>query len=182
MILFPTTMKWRDIKIRANSEYTVEKKHWRSISRLWPVPRSASVVFAGPSWHRKNSPAMTWVGGFPKSEVWRKKSGHLIHLILTNILSWSFSHPVLNILHVSISTISFTKQNPRPQGLSLMQHSRLPQFFIILGFFVAHSMDSFCSQYLYFSMLALLPDLLHYSPSIFFSSTVLKCVCTGFCK
>lgn len=92
-----------------------------------------------------------------------KTQGNLIHLIPTHILSRFFSHFVSNISSASISTTAFARQIPRPQGLLLKWHSMLPPFFIILSFFTAYSVNFFCSQSLYLSMLALLSGLLHYS-------------------
>lgn len=66
----------------------------------------------------KNSLDMTWVGGFPKSEDEKKKvrSSHPFDHIFSGEV---FSHPVLNTSSASISTISFAREIPRPQGLSL---------------------------------------------------------------
>lgn len=54
----------------------------------------------------------------------------------------------------------------KSQGLrvsNLASIVRCPNFLSSYLFSIDHSMDTFCSPYLYFSMLALLSDLLHYS-------------------
>lgn len=50
MVLFPTTVKRRDIKIRANSAFTVEKTTGEVFPGFGLYPGEL-VVLSGPSWH-----------------------------------------------------------------------------------------------------------------------------------
>lgn len=162
----------------------MEKTTEEVISRLWPVSRPASVVFSGPSWHRKTVwPYLGWeVFQRVRHEKKKKKSGYLLplHILSRDFFTSHFKHLRWQYFHHF-----HCKTNPE---VSYLRNKHAAPI-LYLCFFIAHiAMDSFCSQYLYFSVLTLLSDFLHYScwsgcSSIFyFSSIVPKHVCRGFCK
>lgn len=63
-----------------------------------------------------------------------KTQGHLIHLIPTHSRGF-LSHFVSNISSARVSTTVFSRQIPRPQGLSLKWQSMLPPVFYNPRFF-----------------------------------------------
>lgn len=122
----------RNIKIRANAKYIVEK--------VFQALAYTQSSFSGNiKFHLalKNSLVIPRVESFPKNEVLKKKKpktqSHLIHLIPPHKPQLRiFSHFVSNISSASVSTGASARQIPRPQGLSLKWQSMLPPFFIIL--------------------------------------------------
>ena len=96
-------------KNKSKSSVYCGENYWSSISRLWLVPRPASVAFSGPSWHWKT--AWPWHGWevFQRVRYKKKKKKKVISTIWsTHTFSVEVcSCPVLNISSAYISTISF---------------------------------------------------------------------------